>query len=111
MRGETLGLTCGTGLLFVRREIKEENHLVRVAITPFLQAESDYRYILREDEVKAWEKETMKDVKGYEVSKYQARAIIGLVQPLLCCSPHGSDWACRMRVFACSAGWQVRVPQ
>ena len=53
----------------VRREIKEEKHLVRVAITPFLQAESDYRYILREDEFKAWEKETMKDVKGYKAGE------------------------------------------
>ena len=53
----------------VRREIQEEKHLVRVAITPFLQAEADYRFILREDETKAWEKETMKDVPGYKAGE------------------------------------------
>jgi NADH dehydrogenase (ubiquinone) 1 alpha subcomplex subunit 13 len=62
-------LTGAGAFRLFRREIKEEKHLVRVAITPFLQAESDYRYILREDEFKAWEKETMKDVKGYKAGE------------------------------------------
>lgn len=43
--------------------------MIRVAITPFLQAESDYRFILREDELKAWEKETMENVKGYKAGE------------------------------------------
>eukprot|EP01051_Picozoa_sp_SAG22_P033742 SAG22_NODE_14932_length_361_cov_0.984733_1_plen_99_part_10 len=55
--------------VFFNRAVKEEEHSARLALIPYLQAEQDYRYTLRETEFAHWEEETMKGVEGWQMGK------------------------------------------
>ncbi|EKX35985.1 hypothetical protein GUITHDRAFT_146129 [Guillardia theta CCMP2712] len=52
-----------------RRALKREKLDMRAALSPFLQAEEDIDYVMREDQKLKWEAEVMKDVPGWVVGE------------------------------------------
>jgi NADH dehydrogenase (ubiquinone) 1 alpha subcomplex subunit 13 len=52
-----------------QRELKQEERAVRLNLVPFLQAESDARYVRDRAMYAEWEANVMKDVPGWEVQK------------------------------------------
>lgn len=61
-----------------RRALRAEKKQVRLAIMPLLQAEEDERYMREKKTYGEWEKETMKDVPGWDADSnvYKTRSFM-----------------------------------